>query len=54
MLWFRHMRKLKEDHIEVQRQLDQHQRELVDIARRLRNLEIEAGIFKPPLKMGSD
>lgn len=39
-----------EKHDDVIRKLDEHERKLHDFARRLRNLEHEAGIFKPPLK----
>jgi hypothetical protein len=39
----------KEDHDRVQQQLDAQERRLLDHARRLRNLEIEAGIYKPPI-----
>ena len=41
-------------HEEVEETLERHEKELEQMARRLRRLEIEAGIFKTPLKGVSD
>lgn len=38
------------DHQEVEKRLDEHERKLGEQAKRLRRLEIEVGIFKPPLR----
>lgn len=38
------------DHEEINKKLDEHERKLARMARRLRNLEIEAGLYKPPLR----
>jgi len=41
------------DHAEFERQLQAHERELEQMARRLRLLEIEAGIYKPDVRRAS-
>ena len=38
------------EHDEVGKRLDLHENQLADMAKRLRVLEIEAGIYKPPLR----
>ena len=43
-----------EDHEDVDRQLASHERRLSEQAKRLRRLEIEVGIYKPPLKGDSN
>lgn len=45
------MRQAREsDHDAIETKLDQHDVLLKEMALRLRKLEIEAGIYKPPLK----
>lgn len=43
-------RSTEAEHEEVEQRLNRHDRQLSEMARRLRRLEIEAGIVKPPLK----
>lgn len=47
--WLRRQ-KTDPEHEEVEQKLNKHTKELEQHARRLRRLEIEAGIFKPPLR----
>lgn len=37
-------------HHEIDKALEDHEKRLEQMARRLRRLEIEAGIYKPPLR----
>jgi len=39
-----------DEHRDVEKTLDSHEKKLEEMAKRLRRLEIEAGIFKPPLR----
>lgn len=49
MVFLRGKKKEREqEHAEVSERLSNQERELRDMARRVRLLEIEAGIFKPP------
>lgn len=44
-------RRLKsDDHEIIESKLDEHDQRLKEMSLRLRRLEIEAGIYKPPLK----
>jgi hypothetical protein len=43
-------RRKSDEHLKVEKELRVHDGRLTDMARRLRRLEIEAGIYKPPLK----
>lgn len=38
------------EHKAVEARLDEHEQRLKEMAKRLRTLEIEAGIYKPPLR----
>lgn len=41
---------MQEEHREVERKLEDHEERLTRQAKRLRRLEIEAGIYKPPIR----
>lgn len=40
----------EQQHEGVEKKLERHERDLEEMAKRLRRLEIEAGIYKSPLK----
>jgi hypothetical protein len=49
-LWKRQPSESEETHAEINKKLDEQHERLGEMGRRLRRLEIEAGIYKPPLR----
>lgn len=47
---FKRKRESEREHREVSERLSKQEREMIDMARRVRILEIEAGIYKPDLR----
>lgn len=47
---FRRKRRVEAEHSEIDKRLSQQEQDLEKMGRRVRLLEIEAGIFKPQLK----